>query len=212
MGAADHRDRAGRLRDADRPGVLRLCRVRPFPARNSGRGRHPHDPSFLLQIPRRRKDRGRAEGRSRPCCLPNVFPASPRSRMAWPSARPSRRSAGSRRRRERRRCAPCLPNSNGCASHAAAITGICNSTALAVATSQAALIEESLLRLSCEVASTVICSARSNPGGVACDLSARMPPSCRARSRISRKRLRSASSDAALFQRASSTVSKRLGS
>ena len=35
--------------------------------------------------------------------------------------------------------------------HAAAITGICNSTALAVATSQAALIEENLLRLSCEV-------------------------------------------------------------
>jgi formate hydrogenlyase subunit 5 len=36
--------------------------------------------------------------------------------------------------------------------HAAAITGICNSTALAVATGQAALIEENLLRLTCEVA------------------------------------------------------------
>jgi len=36
--------------------------------------------------------------------------------------------------------------------HAAVITGICNSTALAVATSQAALIEEGLLRLTCEVA------------------------------------------------------------
>ena len=35
--------------------------------------------------------------------------------------------------------------------HAATITGICNSTALAVATSQAALVEEDLLRLSCEV-------------------------------------------------------------
>jgi hypothetical protein len=34
--------------------------------------------------------------------------------------------------------------------HAAVITGICNSTALAVATSQAALIEEDLLRLTCE--------------------------------------------------------------
>jgi formate hydrogenlyase subunit 5 len=35
--------------------------------------------------------------------------------------------------------------------HAAVITGICNSTALAVATAQAALIEEDLLRVSCEV-------------------------------------------------------------
>lgn len=36
--------------------------------------------------------------------------------------------------------------------HAAAITGICNSTALTVAASQAAIIEEDLLRLSCQVA------------------------------------------------------------
>ena len=36
--------------------------------------------------------------------------------------------------------------------HAAVITGICNSTALSVAASQAALIEEDLLRLSCETA------------------------------------------------------------
>ena len=57
-------------------------------------------------------------------------------------------------------------------SHAAAITGICNSTALAVATSQAALIEESLLRLSCEITGHRYLFGSVVPGGVACDLSA----------------------------------------
>jgi Ni,Fe-hydrogenase III large subunit/Ni,Fe-hydrogenase III component G len=56
-------------------------------------------------------------------------------------------------------------------SHAAAITGICNSTALVVATSQAALIEESLLRLSCEVTGHRYLFGSVTPGGVACDLS-----------------------------------------
>jgi formate hydrogenlyase subunit 5 len=56
--------------------------------------------------------------------------------------------------------------------HAAAITGICNSTALAVATSQAALIEEDLLRLSCEVARHRYLFGLIKPGGLACDLSA----------------------------------------
>jgi formate hydrogenlyase subunit 5 len=57
-------------------------------------------------------------------------------------------------------------------SHAAAITGICNSTALAVATSQAALIEERLLRLSCEVTGHRYLFGSVVPGGVACDLTA----------------------------------------
>ncbi len=56
-------------------------------------------------------------------------------------------------------------------SHAAAITGICNSTALAVATSQAALIEEKLLRLSCEVTGHRYLFGTVAPGGVVCDLS-----------------------------------------
>src|SRR6202034_139298 len=55
-------------------------------------------------------------------------------------------------------------------SHAAAITGICNSTALVVATSQAALIEENLLRLSCEVSGHRYLFGSVVPGGVACDL------------------------------------------
>ncbi len=57
-------------------------------------------------------------------------------------------------------------------SHAAAITGICNSTALAVATSQAALIEEKLLRLSCEFTGHRYLFGAVVPGGIACDLSA----------------------------------------
>ena len=48
--------------------------------------------------------------------------------------------------------------------HAAAITGICNSTALAVATSQAALIEEDLLRLSAAVAAPSLSLRRRGAG------------------------------------------------
>jgi formate hydrogenlyase subunit 5 len=55
--------------------------------------------------------------------------------------------------------------------HASAITGICNSTALAVATSQVALIEEELLRLSGEVARHRYLFGLVQPGGLACDLS-----------------------------------------
>jgi len=54
--------------------------------------------------------------------------------------------------------------------HAAAITGICSSTALAVATSQAGLIEETLLRLTCEVVQHRYLFGAVKPGGVACDL------------------------------------------
>lgn len=55
--------------------------------------------------------------------------------------------------------------------HAAAITGICGSTALAVANSQAALIEEELLRLSCRVAGHRYLFGLVAPGGLAHDLS-----------------------------------------
>jgi Ni,Fe-hydrogenase III large subunit len=54
--------------------------------------------------------------------------------------------------------------------HAAAITGICNSTALAVATSQAALIEEDLLRLTCTVARHRYLFGAARPGGLSFDL------------------------------------------
>lgn len=54
--------------------------------------------------------------------------------------------------------------------HAATITGICNSTALAVATAQAALIEEDLLRLSCEIARHRYFFGAVIPGGLAFDL------------------------------------------
>ncbi|MGC2200062.1 MAG: NADH-quinone oxidoreductase subunit C [Stellaceae bacterium] len=55
--------------------------------------------------------------------------------------------------------------------HAAVITGICNSTALAVSASQAALIEEDLLRLSCETARHRYLFGLVKPGGIDCDLS-----------------------------------------
>ncbi len=54
-------------------------------------------------------------------------------------------------------------------SHAAAITGICNSTALAVATSQAALIEEKLLRLTCEITGHRYLFGAAVLGGVGCN-------------------------------------------
>ncbi len=55
--------------------------------------------------------------------------------------------------------------------HAAAITGICGSTALAVANSQAALIEEELLRLSGRIAGHRYLFGLVAPGGLTCDLS-----------------------------------------
>jgi Ni,Fe-hydrogenase III large subunit len=54
--------------------------------------------------------------------------------------------------------------------HAAVITGICNSTALAVATSQAALIEENLLRLTGDVAQHRYFFGAVKPCGLARDL------------------------------------------
>jgi Ni,Fe-hydrogenase III large subunit/Ni,Fe-hydrogenase III component G len=54
--------------------------------------------------------------------------------------------------------------------HAATITGICNSTALAVAAAQAGLIEEELLRLSREVARHRYLFGAVVPGGLAFDL------------------------------------------
>jgi Ni,Fe-hydrogenase III large subunit/Ni,Fe-hydrogenase III component G len=54
-------------------------------------------------------------------------------------------------------------------SHAATIAGICHSTALAVAASQAALIEEDLLRLSCEVAQHRYLFGLAVPGGLSWD-------------------------------------------
>lgn len=58
--------------------------------------------------------------------------------------------------------------------HAAVISGICNSTALAIATSQAALIEEDLLRLTCEVAGHRYLFGLVRPGGLCRDLSERI--------------------------------------
>jgi Ni,Fe-hydrogenase III large subunit/Ni,Fe-hydrogenase III component G len=55
--------------------------------------------------------------------------------------------------------------------HTAVITGICNSTALAIATSQAALIEEDLLRLTCEVTGHRYLFGLVRPGGLHRDLS-----------------------------------------
>ncbi len=55
-------------------------------------------------------------------------------------------------------------------SHAAVITGICNSTALVVAASQAALIEESLIRLSCDITGHRYLFGAVALGGVSFDL------------------------------------------
>lgn len=55
-------------------------------------------------------------------------------------------------------------------SHAATITGICNSTALVVAASQAAIIEEDLLRLSCEISGHRYLFGSVVLGGVTYDL------------------------------------------
>ena len=55
--------------------------------------------------------------------------------------------------------------------HLAAIAGICNSTALAVATSQASILEEEALRLSCSLTGHRYLFGLNLPGGVSLDLS-----------------------------------------
>lgn len=56
--------------------------------------------------------------------------------------------------------------------HVGAIAGICGSTALAVATSQASILEEELLRLSCVISGHRYLFGVNIPGGVSVDLSA----------------------------------------
>jgi formate hydrogenlyase subunit 5 len=55
--------------------------------------------------------------------------------------------------------------------HVGAIAGICGSTALAVATSQASILEEELLRLSCVISGHRYLFGINIPGGVSLDLS-----------------------------------------
>ena len=55
-------------------------------------------------------------------------------------------------------------------SHVATITGICNSTALAVATSMAAILEEELLRLSCLISGHRYFFGCVMPGGLRADI------------------------------------------
>jgi len=62
--------------------------------------------------------------------------------------------------------------------HLAAIAGICNSTALAVATSQAGILEEEALRLSCSITGHRYLFGLNIPGGVSLDLSIRQREVC----------------------------------
>jgi Ni,Fe-hydrogenase III large subunit/Ni,Fe-hydrogenase III component G len=55
--------------------------------------------------------------------------------------------------------------------HVSAIAGICGSTALAVATSQASILEEELLRLSCALTGHRYLFGLNTPGGLAVDFS-----------------------------------------
>lgn len=55
-------------------------------------------------------------------------------------------------------------------SHVGAIAGICRSTALAVATSQASILEEQLLRLSCVITGHRYLFGMNVPGGLSMDL------------------------------------------
>jgi Ni,Fe-hydrogenase III large subunit/Ni,Fe-hydrogenase III component G len=57
--------------------------------------------------------------------------------------------------------------------HVGAIASICGSTALAVATSQASILEEELLRLSCQVAGHRYLFGTNIPGGLSLDLTAK---------------------------------------
>ena len=114
----------------------------PFFARKRGRGCDPHNPAFLLQIPWCREDCGRTTGRPRLAARRALF--RDRRFRSWPGILPGRRGDLRRSKLSPRALAlrTVFAELERLRSHAAAITGICNSTALAVATSQAALIEE----------------------------------------------------------------------
>ena len=141
-----------------------FAEVGAFPAGDRRRGRNPHHPAVFLQVPRRREDRRGPAGRPRAAARRALFGHRRIRPWAWPSARPSRRSAGSMVPQRARALRTVLAELERLRHHAAVITGICNSTALAVATSQAALIEEELLRLSARWRATATCSGSSSRG------------------------------------------------
>ena len=92
---------------------------------------------------------------------------------SWPGILSGRRSrsAASRCHRAAQALRTVFAELERLRHHAAVITGICHSTALAVATSQAALMEENLLRLSCELSGHRYLFGLIKPGGLTRDLS-----------------------------------------
>ena len=124
---------AGRFRHANRPGLLRFRGIRAFPARDRRRGRNPHDPALLLQISRRREDRRGAARRPRAAARRAIFRHRRIRARLGASARRSRRSAASTVPPRAEALRTHLRRARATAPSCGAITGICDSTALAVA-------------------------------------------------------------------------------
>ena len=146
MGSADDRDGPRRLRNADRASVFRLCRSRPTSClkasarTSSARSRVSSTNTAALR-------RSRKDSRSTaPLLLAERFSGIAAFAHGLAFCQAVEAICGVEPPPRAQALRTVFAELERLRSHAAAITGICNSTALAVATSQAALIEESLLR------------------------------------------------------------------
>ena len=111
-----------------------------------GRGRDPHHPALVLQISRGREDR-RGPAIDRALLLAERFSGTSAFAHGLAFCQAVEAICGVEAPPRALALRTVFAELERLRHHAAVITGICNSTALAVATSQAALIEENLLRL-----------------------------------------------------------------
>ena len=105
------------------------------------------------------------------CSWPSVLRRPQPSHTAWLFVSPWSRLEWQRYPKEPEYLRVFLAELERFRHHLGVIAGICNSTGLAVADSQAAILEEEALRLSVSLPGTVIFSVWPVPGGLSCDLS-----------------------------------------
>ena len=115
MGAANHRHGSRRVRHAGRSRVLGFRRIRPLPAGDGRRGRYPHYPAVLLQIPRCREDCRRTESRSGLAACRAILRHLRLCSWLGILSRQSSRSAASKCHRGHRHCELCSPSWSACA-------------------------------------------------------------------------------------------------
>ena len=148
------------------PGITEIC---AFFAGNRGRRRHPLIDPPLLQVARRREARRGQDGRGRPL-VGERFAATTAFAHGLAFCQGVESVCSVQVPPRARALRVFLAELERLRQHAGAIQEICESTALAVATSQAGLLEEDLLRLSGELTGHRYLFGLLAPGGLLCDL------------------------------------------